>query len=55
MCRSPPFLRYRQLFARLDQLLFSVAPLGRVPDDIGKADQFAIVVYRGELTDIRRR
>jgi hypothetical protein len=34
----------------------TVAPLGRVPNDIGEADQFAIVVmYRGERTDTRRR
>jgi hypothetical protein len=34
----------------------TVAPLGRVPNDVGEADQFAIVVmYRGERTDTDRR
>ena len=38
------FLRHRELFARLDQLLLRVAPFCCVTDDIGEADQFPIIV-----------
>ena len=37
-------LRGGELFARFDELLLGVAPLGGVADDIGKPDQRAVVV-----------
>ena len=50
------FLRHRELFARLDQLLLGVAPLGGVADDIGKTDQIAVVVAdRGERAGHEKR
>ena len=50
------FLRHRELFARLDQLLLRVAPLGGVADDIGDADQIAVVVAdRGQRAGGEKR
>ena len=38
------FLRHGELFARLDQLLLGIAPLGGVAQHIGQPDQIAVVV-----------
>ena len=38
------FLSHRQLFARLDQFLLCVAPLGCVPEYVGKTEQISMII-----------
>ena len=45
--RSERIDRHRKLLASFKQLLLSVAPLGRVPNDIGETDQLAGVIANG--------
>ncbi len=50
------FLRHRELFARLYQLLLGIAPLCGVADDTGKTDQIAVIVaHRGERAGREKR